>query len=196
MLNFNFFFQEFFPCFYVKKKIIHYYKESLTEDERQFLLKKLHRERPNFLNVLKTINLICLIFIAFITILMLVIYWVKPEETTIIKEDNPLTLGKIFAISFWTYFSVATLINLAFWLRYRNTIGRIKSDIDSNEKIIEQTKILNKRFMPQNQAYYFYIDSPNRYTIQVDENTYRMLEIGDELNLEYSEKSKIDFGYF
>lgn len=177
-------------------KTIHYYKESLTEDERQFLLKKLNQERPHFFKVLKTINLICLLFVALITFLMLVMYWIKPAATTIIKEDNPLTIGNILAISFWTYFSITVLINVAFGLRYRITIRKLKSDIESNEKIIEQTKILNKRFMPQNQAYYFYIESPNRYTIQVDENTYRMLEIGDELNLEYSEKSKIDFGYF
>lgn len=62
--------------------------------------------------------------------------------------------------------------------------------------MIEKTHITEKKYMPQNDSYYFYLDSPTKLSIEVSQDDYRKLDIGDEINIEFGRYSKEYFGYY
>lgn len=177
-------------------KPLKFYKEGLNEDELSFLKSKYQKDWKDFMNSYKIITLMCTVFSIVLLALFLFIYWLEPEQSTDYPEDNPLTLADILLTAGLGFLTILLLINISFGIRYQTYILPIKRDLQSEEKIIEQARIINKKFMPQNQTFHFYIDSPGKLSIEVDQTTFRSLQVGDEINLEYTERSKVNFGYF
>jgi len=70
------------------------------------------------------------------------------------------------------------------------------ADIRQRTKTIETAHILRKQYMARSDGYYFYIDSPNKMSIQVTIDDYQRLDTGDEVNIEYYTNSKLYLGYF
>ena len=98
-------------------------------------------------------------------------------------------------------FFVSTTILLSMsigsmYMAYRFSLRRVQTDIRRRTKTIETTFIRRKQYMPQNNAYYFYISSPNKLSIEVTNEDYHRLDEGDEVNIEYATHSKLYLGYF
>ena len=105
---------------------------------------------------------------------------------------NPFSYGKYFT-------GVGVLLFLLFGgslMAYRSNLYLIYRDLQSGTKTIERTIVVRKRFMPQTNTCYFFIDSRTKLSIEVSQHDYDRWNIGDELNIEYATHSKAYFGYF
>jgi hypothetical protein len=79
---------------------------------------------------------------------------------------------------------------------YARKLLFINLDVKHQQKIIESVEIIQKKFMPQNQSFHFYIKSQIKMSIEVTQDDFLKFEEGDEINIEYSKYSKEYFGYF
>lgn len=160
------------------------YKDELTDSELDFLVHKEEKESRNFFKVISMFMIICFV-IPFI------VAWFR------VLEDE---YGVKNPFSFTDYFLGVTYL-LAFlgfcaWMAYRKTLQKIKTDIRRKSKTIERTRITRKQYMASNHTYYFYLDSPNKLSIEVTDSDYHVFNEGDEVNIEYSTNAKLYFGYF
>lgn len=88
------------------------------------------------------------------------------------------------------------LSSLAVGLSYRLYLRKVFWDLKAHTKTIELSHIVRKQFMPQNNSYHFYIDSPNRLSIEVSQDDFYHMDEGDEVSIEYTTHAKIFLGYF
>lgn len=156
-------------------------EEELSSDELAFLLKKDADESRNFYKVISIFMVVCFI-------IPFVVAWVRAFG------------GAGNAFSYLQYFlGVAYLLSflgLCAWLAFRHTLGKIRQDIKKRSKTIERAKIVRKQLVQHSNEYFFYLDSPNKLSIQVLEADYYLFDSGDEINIEYATNSKLYFGYF
>jgi hypothetical protein len=157
------------------------YIEPLNADELAFLKRKETRDRRQFFKVLRILLPICF-GLPFATA------WGK----AIAGMENPF--------SFVGYFiGVAVLLFLTLGgavLAYRSNLYKLHLDLQHGTKTIERTTITRKRFMPQTNTCFFYLDSPVKLSVEVSPQYFERLAAGDELNIEYATYSKAYFGYF
>ncbi len=157
------------------------HSEQLSPEELQFLVDKDEKETRTFYRAIRVFMVVCFI-IPFI------VAWMRAMD----GDEHPFELGAYFlGVAFLLSFT-----GLCAWLAYRRSLQKIKTDIRKRSKTVERAKITRKQYMPHNHAYYFYLDSPTKLSIEVSESDYYMLNDGDEVNIEYSTNSKLYFGYF
>lgn len=158
------------------------YKEELTASELDFLLQKDEKETKNFYKVISIFMVICFI-------IPFMVAWVRAVG----GEGE-------FAFSYIRYFSgvvfLLSFLGFCAYLAYNKTLQKIKRDIKRKSKTVERAKITRKQHVKQTGEYFFYLDSPNKLSIEVTEGDYYMLSEGDEVNIEYSTNAKLYFGYF
>lgn len=157
-------------------------QDELTDTELDFLLKKYERETKNFYRVLSIFMIICFV-------IPFVVAWVRAFGGDGSK-----------AFSYFQYFLgvgyLMSFLAICAWVTYRRTLHKIKQDITQCSKTIERSRITRKQHIQHNNEYYFYLDSPNKLSIEVTEPDFYMLKEGDEINIEYSTNAKLYFGYF
>src|ERR1044072_2609268 len=120
------------------------YLEPLEEDELAFLKKKERKDRHYFFLAVRAIMIICFI-IPFI------IAWFNALE----GDPHAFAPGRYFmGVGFLLGFA-----GLTGYISYYYFLRKVQSDIRHHTKTIERTHIVRKQFMPQNNSYYFYIDS-------------------------------------
>lgn len=157
------------------------HNEQLSSEELDFLIKKDERETTLFYRTIRVLMIICFV-------LPFIVAWVRAFA----GEEHPFEYGYYFlGVGF-----LLSFLGVCAWLAYRRVLYKLKADIRGRTKTIERTKIKRKQFMPHNKTYYFFLDSPNKLSIEVSEQDYQLLNDGDELNIEYSTYSKLYFGYF
>lgn len=157
------------------------YLEPLNAEERAFLKRRESRDRRHFYRVMRILLPICFA-------LPFAMAWGK----AIAGKPNPFSYGSYFT-------GVAVLLFLTLggaFVAYRSTLYRIHLDLRQNTKTIERATITRKRFMPQTNTCYFYLDSPVKLSVEVNAQYFERLSTGDELNIEYATHSKSYFGYF
>ena len=157
------------------------YLEPLTADERAFLVRKETRDRRQFYRVMRVLLPICFA-------LPFAMAWGK----AIAGLPNPFSYASYFI-------GVGVLLFLTLggaFLAYRSNLWLLHQDLRSNTKTIERATITRKRFMPQTNTCFFYLDSPVKLSVEVSAQYFDRLDAGDELNIEYATYSKAYFGYF
>ncbi len=161
------------------------YDEPMIEEEMQFLYRKEHRERRQFYMIMRVFVVMCLIcpFGA---------CWVPDEPFNRADPHYHFSLVHYLAGLVFMFCFAGTAV----YISYRRTLYKVQADIRHRTKTIEQTGITRKQYMPSNNTYYFYLESPNKLSIEVKEEDYRSMDIGDELNIEYTTYSKLYLGYF
>lgn len=157
------------------------YKQPMDYDELAFLFKQEADERSQyyrFIRIAMILSFLCPFAIA----------WFRAIE------------GMTDPFSYVHYFAgvlvLLLLSGIAIWVAYRRNLRNIQVDLDQKTKTIEQTHITRKQFMPHNNTYHFYIDSPVKLSIEVSKNDYLRLDQGDELSIEYATYSQLYLGYF
>lgn len=157
------------------------YIEPMEAEEIAFLKKKVRREGRIYYKVLTGLMVLSFL-IPFAG------SWYSAYE------------GAPNAFSKLRYFSSATvLLCLSFagvWVSYKVNLKRIIKDLRQRTKTIECARITRKTYMPHNNTYFFYIDSPNKLSIEVDEAFYRRMNVGDEVNIEYTTNARYYLGYY
>jgi hypothetical protein len=98
-------------------------------------------------------------------------------------------------------FIQALCITLSFsaiisFFTYRRSLLDIRKDLNEKTKIVESSLITEKKFMPLNNTYHFYLDNAFKYSIEVSEDDFHRFEVNDEINIEYATYSKEYFGYY
>jgi len=157
------------------------YLERLNKDELAFLQKRERRDRHHFFRTVRILMVICFV-------IPFAIAWFTALEG---HED---------AFSYQKYFSgviyLLCFAGLCVYISYYYFLRKIRKDIRIPTKTIERAHITEKKFMPQTDTYYFYLDSPTKLTIEVTSDDYNRLAEGDEVNIEYTTHSKLYLGYF
>lgn len=157
------------------------YKEPMNYDELAFLYKKEAHERGQyyrFIRLAMILSFLCPFVIA----------WFRAIE----GMKAPFSYIHYFA----GVFVLLSLSGVATWMAYKRNLQKIQHDLHYKMKTIEQTHIMRKQFMPHNNTYHFYIDSPIKLSIEVTQNDYHRLDSGDELSIEYATYSQLYLGYF
>ncbi|MBL7720321.1 MAG: hypothetical protein JNL72_15900 [Flavipsychrobacter sp.] len=157
------------------------YTEPLELKEVSFLLEKAQRDKKVYYKIFRVLMIASFVF-PFIG------SWYRAFE----GAPNAFSLGRFFV-------STGILLAISFtamWFAYKVNLGKLQADLRSRTKTVETAHILRKAYMHRNDAYYFYIASPNKMSIQVSNEDYHRLDIGDEVNIEYYTHSKLYLGYF
>jgi len=157
------------------------HNEPLEEEELVFLQKKEQRELKQYYRFFRI-----LMFLSFI--IPFAGTWYSASD----GNPDPFTPGKFFAVTA-ILLSISGFIT---WVGYRRGPGKLHYDITHRTKTIEETHITRKVYMPQNNTYHFYLNSPNMLSIEVNNTDYHRMKEGDEVNIEYTTKAKIYLGYF
>lgn len=157
------------------------YLEPLNADERAFLLRKEMRDRRQFFRVLQVLLPICFG-------LPFAMAWGK----AVAGHPNPFSF-----IGYFTGVGILLFLTLGgAAAAYRNNLYQIHRDLRQSTKTVERVIITHKRYMPQTNTCFFYLDSPVKLSVEVTPQYYESLSAGDELNIEYATHSKAYFGYF
>jgi hypothetical protein len=157
------------------------YLEPLNDEERAFLKRKEQRDRRQFYRSVQLLLLICFV-------LPFAMAWGK----AIAGMPNPFSYTNYFA----GVGILGSLAGIGAVISYRNGLHRLHLDLRKGTKTIERAIITRKRFMPQTNTCYFFLDSPTKLSIEVSQQHYDGLKVGDEVNIEYSTYGKAYFGYF
>ncbi len=157
------------------------YNQPLEPDELKFLVEKEEKERTQFYKVARY----CM-FLSFIC--PFGVAWVRALEGDE-KAFSPLIyfIGVTFLLG---------LSALGIYMAAKRTLLKVQADIRHKTKTVEHAHITRKQYMPQNDTYYFYLDSPNKLSIEVSGNDYHQLTEGDELSIEYTTHAQLYLGYF
>lgn len=149
--------------------------------ELAFLVQKEHRDKKIYYRIFRLL-MFCSFLFPFIG------SWYRAFE----GAPNAFSIPRFFV-------STAILLTIsitAMLFAYRANLGKVHADIRQRTKTIETTHIMRKQYMHRSDAYYFYLDSPNKMSIQVANADYHRLDVGDEVNIEYYTHSKLYLGYF
>lgn len=155
--------------------------EPLTEDEINFLSQKQEKESRAYYFGMKIMAGVCILLPLGIA--------------------NIIILDETQNLSFWEAYLYAQIIMLIIFIlvmmaTYIRKLFYINQDLKHRQKIIESTEITQKKFMPHNQSFHFYINSQIKLSIEVSQEDFLNFVEGDEINIEYSQYSKEYFGYF
>lgn len=157
------------------------YREPLTQDELVFLKRKEAKERKQIYKVARVFMVMCFIC-------PFAVAWVRAA------------LGDEHAFSYFNYFlGVGFLLCFSafgVFFSYYRTLYKVAQDIKHGTKTIERAYITRKQYMPTNNAFYCYISSTIKLSIEVEENDFRRLAVGDEICISYSSYSLFYLGYF
>jgi hypothetical protein len=157
------------------------YLEPLNEDERAFLKRKETRDRRQFYRSVQLLLLICFA-------LPFAMAWGK----AIAGVPNPFSYAHYFA----GVGILGSITGIGAFIAYRSNLHRVHLDLRKGTKTIERAMITRKRFMPQTNTCFFFLDSPTKLSIEVSPQYFERLNVGDEVNIEYSTYGKAYFGYF
>lgn len=157
------------------------YDEPLEVTELAFLTRKEKKERKLYYKVYRMLMVMSFI-IPFIGA------WYRAFD----GAPNAFS-----AIKFFVGAGVLLMISsVGTYMTYKFNLRMVQWDVKQGTKTVEVSHITKKQFVPHNNTYYFYLDSPNKMSIEVSSDYYHALKEGDEINIEYSTNAKFYFGYF
>jgi hypothetical protein len=157
------------------------HQEPLNEDELFFLKKKLSRERSQYFKLIRILMILC---------------FVCPYLIALGRAVEGAPDAFSYKVYFLGVFFLLAFSGVGVYFAYYNNLRKVRSDIRHKTKTIERAHIVRKQYMSQNNCFYFYIDSPNKLSIEVNELDYNRLDTGDEVNIEYTSVSRIYLGYY
>lgn len=159
-----------------------YHLERMEEDELAFLERRYIQESKQFYLGMKWTLLVMMVFPLFVVLF----------HQCMDKKDG-LSNREI-----WIYMQCGTLILYIFVFLggYLRLLLPYVRDLKTQNKVVEQAMIIDKKFMPQNNSYHFYLNSQHCYSIEVSADIFESLQVQDEICVEYAGHTEIYLGYF
>ncbi len=157
------------------------YTEPLEADELAFLEQKEQKDRKVYYKVFQKLMVCCFIF-------PFVGAWYRAYD----GAPNAFSYAKFFVSAGILLF----ICLLAIYLTYKMDLYKVQKDIAGKTKTIEKNHVTNKVYFPSKSAYYVYLDSLVKLSIEVSEEDYFRIRKGDEISIEYTTHSKHYLGYF
>lgn len=157
-------------------------QERLAQDELAYMTSKYHSDLKTLKRIFGYLLAVSLSVPLILLLVRFIIYgWI---------------ISWFLLYVFLVALTMVCLVGLGVWISYRFNQYKLLQDIKIGLKNIEMTVILRKKYMAGNDSYHFYLDSPNKLSIEVSQHDFRFYNQGDEINIEYSPLAKIYFGYF
>jgi hypothetical protein len=157
------------------------YDEPLEKEEIVFLVKKEEKERKQFTRLVRVLMVFCFVC-------PFVVVWFRAWN------------GVPDPFSYLFYFSSVLFLicfgGFAVYMGYYASLRKIQADLKHGTKTIERTIITRKQYIPHNNTFYFYLNSPNKLSIEVRADDFHTLNAGDELSIEYTTYARFYLGYF
>ncbi len=97
------------------------------------------------------------------------------------------------------FFSAGVLLAISTagtYMSYHIFLRKIQADIKHKTKTIDTCHIQRKQYMPQNDTYYFFINNPDKLSLEVPPELFHSMAVGDELSLEFTTHARLFLGYF
>lgn len=157
------------------------YTEPLNESELAFLERKEAKERRMYYKAYRL-----LMFLSFIFPFAGAWYRVYDGAP---NAFSPLRFFVAAGI-------LLTISTSATYITYRVNLRRVQHDIRDRTKIIETIQVTRKLYIAAKDAYYFYINSPVKLSIEVSQDFFNNMNEGDEVSIEYTTHSRLYLGYF
>ncbi len=159
--------------------------EPLQQDELAFIERRYNTESKLYV---RTMNVLLVIGTLAPLLVCLILMNLRGGERMPIKV--------VYSIYFIGFAFMMFFVGLIAFVAYRAKILAYKKDKTEATKIVEAANIIQKKYMKLNDSYHFYLNSPNKYTIEVSANDFKKWQLGDEIKIEYARHSKEYFGYF
>jgi hypothetical protein len=163
----------------VSEELLH--TEPLEADELRFLELKEEKERSQYYKVFSILMVVSFLFSFSGS-------WYRAYE----GAPNAFSAVRFFLCT-------GILLSLsggAVYFTYRRDLHKLQTDIKGKTKTIEITHIKYKKYMPQNKSYHFYLQTPNKMSIEVTQAEFYTLNEGDEVTIEYTTCSKFYLGHY
>jgi hypothetical protein len=176
-------------------RAIRIYEEIMTAEELLFITNMKQKEAGIFFRAVRNLSLF---FIIVPCALSLILEAYFKDEAAVraaqlmgqeVAVNNVYVLIKIFAVIFFIFMVGALIV-------YQRNLGKLVYDVKHKSKTIETSIIKRKHAIEAHQQFYLYLSSPIKYSIEVNALDYQGLMEGDEINIEYSTKAHVYFGYF
>lgn len=155
--------------------------EPLEPDELAFLERKESKDRSLYFFVFR-------VLMALSFIIPFAGAWYRAVDGL----ENAFSPLKYFATTGF----LLTLSSACTYATYRMNLRRVQLDIAGKTKTVELSRITRKVYFPSKDAYYFYIDSQIKLSIEVSADDFMRMGEGDELSIEYTTHSRQYLGYF
>ena len=155
--------------------------EPLEAEELTFLLSKEEKERSQYYKVFSILMVVSFVFSYAGS-------WYSAFE----GAPNAFSPVRFFVCTT----ILLSLSGGAVYFTYRKDLHKLQQDIASRSKTIEITHVKYKKYMPQNKTYHFYLQTPNRMSIEVTQAEFYELDEGDEVTIEYTPNAKFYLGHY
>jgi hypothetical protein len=155
--------------------------EKLNASEREFLLRRARREQRQIYKAARALMIMC-----FVIPFLLAWLWALDGAADPFSPKRYF-LGVIL---------LGALSGIGLYAAYRKGLGPVRADLRIGTKTVEQARLTHKVYMLQNDTHYFYLNSPNKLSIEASPDDYERFNAGDEVNIEYTTHAKIYLGYY
>lgn len=156
--------------------------EPLEPDELEFLQTRYRTGARQFYSLMKYL---------LVAVVLIPLFFLLLHDLFVLVDEFTST-----QVWFFGQLTTLTLFFVAFIAGYVKVIHPFESDLKKKVKVVETTLVHEKKFMPHNATYHFYVHAEPIYTIEVDADTYHRFEVSDEINIEYTPRTEIFLGYF
>lgn len=163
-----------------------YYLEDFQTTEWEFLLKRIKKQERIYRNIWLLLMLGTVIVAFGGAWENIPIEGKRNEYVTIFSWNMYL----IVLLSLMALFSSFVAIT-----RYLE-LSKLYKDRKEKKKIVQKVLIKRKTFVPHNNSFHFYLNTPKKLSIEVNQQDFINYEEGDEISIEYSKNAEIYFGYF
>ncbi len=157
------------------------YTQPLEPDELNFLEKKESKERSQYYKVYRLLMVLSFL-IPFVGA------WYRAYD----GAPNAFSPFKFFV----TAAVLLSLSTISTYVTYLANLRRVQLDIKYKTKTVEVSHVTRKVYVSTQDAYYFYIDSGIKLSIEVSHADYASMNIGDEICIEYTTHAKQYLGYY
>ena len=159
--------------------------EPLSQDELDFIHRRYRTESRLYM---RTMNVLLILGTLAPLVVCLVLIT--------LSDDKRPSIEALYKVYFVGLLFMLLFVGLIAIVAYRIKLLAYNKDKSQRQKIVEPTNIMQKKYMKLNNTYHFYLDSPNKYTIEVSPTDFDKWQLGDEITIEYARHSKEYFGYY
>jgi len=112
------------------------------------------------------------------------------------QGEEDLSMNALYNVFFIGLIAMMIFVGLIAIVSYRVKLLAYYKDRRHKQKLVEFTYVKQKKYMSLNDTYHFYLESPNKYTIEISPTDFEKWQLGDEICIEYAQYSKEYFGYY
>ncbi len=160
------------------------YKDKMTATELAFVQKKYKENSAMYTLFMKRMVYIVMGFCAIM--IFIEVAFMQPA----IEKGNykPIALNIVLIMSI--------ILSLIILLSYYLVLYNMARDAKQGSKVVEQANVIEKKYFNHLDQFYLYTNSLNVTKLEVSKKDFDTINLGDEINLEYSSYCKEFFGYF